>query len=392
MHTVINRGSWPLRATLLLVSTLTVMASATISPALPGIQARFSDVPNASFWVRLVLTLPALVIALCAPLAGLIVDRSGRKVLLAASTALYGVSGAAGFLIDELWLLLASRAVLGLAVAGVITSVTTLITDFFWGDEQASMLGWQAAFMGFGGVAFLTAGGALADLGWRMPFLIYLLGLLLLPPVVFVLREPARSQGVPKDEPEQPLPRAFLSAVYMTLLLSQVMFYTIPVQLSFHLASLLGASATLVGVAVATSTFSLALTSMFYQRLHRHFDHRAILMSGFLTMGLGFVVLGLAQSYPIVFGGLSVAGVGLGLIVPNLNAWVAERVPGVAKGRALGGMATALFLGQFLSPVVAQPLAAAFGSSAVYLLIGVLGGVIGLVIGFTRRPIEVAPS
>jgi hypothetical protein len=52
-----------LKVTLLLASTFTVMAWTMIAPALPSIQAHFAEVANVAFWVRLVLTLPALFIA-----------------------------------------------------------------------------------------------------------------------------------------------------------------------------------------------------------------------------------------------------------------------------------------------------------------------------------------
>gem|GEM_PF-4090580 len=42
------------KSTLLLVSTLTVMAGATIAPSLPAMQEHFRDVNNAALWVRLV--------------------------------------------------------------------------------------------------------------------------------------------------------------------------------------------------------------------------------------------------------------------------------------------------------------------------------------------------
>jgi len=46
---------------------------------------------------------------------------------------------------------------------------------------------------GLGGVVFLSLGGFLADVNWQMPFLIYLLALLIFPLVVFVLPEPDRT-------------------------------------------------------------------------------------------------------------------------------------------------------------------------------------------------------
>lgn len=68
--------------TLLLTSSMTVMAGATIAPALPQIQQFFHKGPDAEFWVKLMLTLPALFTAISAPFAGIIIDRFGRKPLL----------------------------------------------------------------------------------------------------------------------------------------------------------------------------------------------------------------------------------------------------------------------------------------------------------------------
>ena len=117
-------------ATLLFISTLTIMSGATISASLPGIAARFADVENVALLSRLVLTLPAVFIALFSPAAGFLVDRFGRKPLLMVSVALFTVAGASGLFLDTLPGLLVGRAVLGLAVGGIMTATTALVGDF----------------------------------------------------------------------------------------------------------------------------------------------------------------------------------------------------------------------------------------------------------------------
>ena len=105
----------PQLITLLLVSTMTVMAGATISPALPQIETFFAEVPNAAFWVKLMLTMPALLTAISAPFVGIIIDRFGRKPLLVAATLLYGTAGGSGLVLSSLTGLLVERALLGLS-------------------------------------------------------------------------------------------------------------------------------------------------------------------------------------------------------------------------------------------------------------------------------------
>ena len=70
-----------IKAVLLLSSGMTVMAGSVISPALPEISRHFSG-ENPAVLTKLILTMPALTIAICAPLAGHISDLFGRRRLL----------------------------------------------------------------------------------------------------------------------------------------------------------------------------------------------------------------------------------------------------------------------------------------------------------------------
>ena len=64
-------------ATLLFVSTLTIMSGATISASLPGIAARFADVDNVALLSRLVLTLPGAEAAVMARLTAALAGAAG---------------------------------------------------------------------------------------------------------------------------------------------------------------------------------------------------------------------------------------------------------------------------------------------------------------------------
>src|SRR6478609_11238086 len=93
---------WKLKLTLLLVSSLTIMSVITISPALPQMTAAFSDVKNSAFLVKLVLTIPALMIALFSSLTGRLIDRYGRLKILRLALVLYAIAGSAGYYLHDL--------------------------------------------------------------------------------------------------------------------------------------------------------------------------------------------------------------------------------------------------------------------------------------------------
>ena len=378
------------KITLLLVSMLTVMAGATIAPSLPAMQNYFNEVENAEIWVRLVLTLPALAIVMGSPIAGQIVDTIGRKPLLICAAVLYGFGGGSGFLLNSLSTILIGRFLLGLAVAGVMVSATTLIADYYHGETRANFMGLQAAFMGFGGVVFLSLGGYLADIYWRLPFLIYLFAWILLPLVIFFLYEPKSNQETDDNNPDislSVLPIKLLILIYGSLLFAQIAFYLVPVQLPFYLKNLIQANASQSGLAIAIMTFFSALASMTYGKIKQCLSFIVILALGFVLMGVGNITIGLANNYPTICVGLVITGIGIGLIMPNLSVWLSKEVSNLLRGRALGGLTTFMFLGQFLSPIVTQPLNSRFGLAMTYGIVGMILTVLGCLFWSGQKPV-----
>jgi MFS family permease len=169
------------------------MAGATIAPSLPVIAGVFKNTPEIELLARLILTLPALTIAIFAPLFGLIIERIGKKKVLKWGILLYAISGTTGYYVETIFMILIGRFFLGIAVAAIMTTVLTLIADYFYGNERASFMGIQGSFLAAGGMIYISAGGYLADLDWRAPFLIYLTALVFLPGVFLHLFEPERT-------------------------------------------------------------------------------------------------------------------------------------------------------------------------------------------------------
>ncbi len=353
--------------TLLLVSMMTIMASATISPSLPRIRMAFEWIPGIDLWVRMVVALPALFTAMGAPLAGSLIDRFGRKRLLVAAVLLYGVAGTLPGLLSSLPLILVCRALLGLSVGGLMTTATALITDYYSGPERGAVLGRQAAFMGVGGLVFLVSGGLLADISWRAPFAVYLYAFLLLPFILRFVTEPEVKQGAAGGAAQGALPWRTLWLVYALALTGMLIFYMIPVQLPFLLRQLGESRAALAGLAVGISTVVGSVVSLRYAQVRQRLGYRSIMAVLFACMGCGYVIIGLAGTYAVVVGGLAVSGLGQGLLTPNMANWAGEVAPPAARGRVMGGLTTSLFLGQFLSPLLMQPLLGAVGLGGAFL-------------------------
>jgi MFS family permease len=365
----------PRLLTLLLASTMTVMAGATISPALPAIQAAFADVPDVDVWARLVLTLPALFTALGSPLAGYLTDRVGRRPVLLGAMVLYGIGGAGGGAVSSIWALLVTRALLGLSVGGLMTAATTLIADYFSGPRRSAVMGQQSAFMAGGGVLYILAGGALADWSWRAPFAVYLLAFALLVPALWYVNEPDehanRGAGTLRD-----LPWATVGPIYALAFLGMASFYMIPVQIPFYLTRLGIDSGLLTGVAIAAATVMGAVMGAVYGRVQGRLGYRGTLAVLLVFFAAGYAVIGWAGSFTGVMVGIGIAGVGTGLMMPNFNNWLGALAPPSLRGKVVGGLTTCFFVGQFTSPLMTQPVIDATSVGTAFLAVAGLLGVL----------------
>ncbi|MFI9454330.1 MFS transporter [Amycolatopsis sp. NPDC052450] len=372
------------RGTVLAAAPLTIMAAAIIAPSLPAMREVFAGTPGSDLLVRLALTVTSLAIAISAPLSGLVADRLGRRPLLLAGLGLYAISGTAGFFVSDLPLLLATRAGLGLAVGAIMTAVSTLITDWYSGERRASFLGLQQAFASLGGVVFLPAAGLLATVDWKAPFWIYSASAIVAVFAIVSLREPARSAPAVSAS-ERTRPPARIIGVYVLALVATLVFYMAPTQLPFLLAGF-GSGPAVIGAVVAGSTVTGVAGALAFSRLRERLSPTAITTFSVALLGAGWLVIGTAGTVAPVVAGLLVGGLGVGLVVPNFNLRLAEFAPPAQRGRVLSGLVTGIFLGQFLSPLVVQPLVQGIGISAAFTWTGVaMGAGAALAALFTNR-------
>jgi MFS family permease len=360
---------WKLKLTLLLVSSLTIMSVITISPALPRMVAAFSEVENAELLVKLVLTIPALMIALFSPIAGKLIDKYGRLKILWLSLLLYVISGASGYFLNNLYHILISRAVLGISVGMSMTIVITLIADYFDGMERQKFVGLQVAFMSLGGILFIGLGGILADFGWRYPFLIYLFCLVVLPMSMLFLHEPKRVQKTNLGSQHLRAP-SIIWMLFINTMLMWIIFFLIPVQIPFHLKAIGIERNSLIGAAIATSTAFSAISSISYFRIKGRFGFLSIFAIGYLLMGAGYVCIAISSSYAMVLIAMMLAGSGIGLMIPNTNMWVMKIAPPEIRGKEIGKLTTFWFFGQFLSPIIIFPILKIVSLASTFMLAG----------------------
>ena len=352
-----------------------MMAAAIIAPSLPDIAVEFQDFPQVNLLVKLVLSIPALMIAIFAPFAGNYIDRFGRLKLLYVGLICYAISGISGYFLSDLYLILIGRMLLGVSIGIIMTIAMTLAGDYFEGEERQKFIGYQSAFIGLAGVLFLSLGGFLAMFHWRVPFLIYLFSLLLIPLSFYLLKEPGSTATNSSNilSPSNQL----LKVLFPIGTLIMILFYLMPTQLPFLLKSIGISDTSYFGNTLAINSFGIVCSSFFYFNIKKGASFLQVALGGLFVIALGYFLTGKLMGFKTILAVVFLAGLGLGLFIANLNFWILELSPPQIRGKNMGILTACLFLGQFLSPIVAEPivkstnLAFLFRSSI--FLIGLMG-------------------
>lgn len=374
-----NTESWQVKATLLLVSSLTIMSMITISASLPDMTKAFSALPNAENLVKLTLSFPALFIALTAIIAGKFIDKFGRLRLLNAALILYAIAGSSGYWLDNIYIILAGRALLGICVGITMTIATTLIADYYQGKSRQKFAGLQIAVMSLGGIMFVTLGGVLADISWRVPFLLYLFPLLILPMTSLFLKEP-KTLHIAKSKDTSVKSPKIIWLVFINIMIMWILFFIIPVQIPFYLKSIGIEKNTLIGIAIASTTFFSVISSLSFSRIKDRLSYQQVFGIGYLLMALSFASISYGGSYGMVMIGMLLAGLGMGLMIPNANVWVMQLAPEQIRGQEIGRLTTFWFMGQFLSPIILLPFLNIISQSQLFSILTYV--ILSLSIGF----------
>ena len=260
-----------------------------------------------------------------------------------------------------------------------MTVVTTLIADYYEGQSRQKFAGVQIAIMSIAGILFISLGGILADINWKVPFLLYLYSIIIIPMVYLYLKEPKK---ISKDyiRPTATKSPAMIWLVFINVMLMWILFFIIPVQIPFYLKSIGVESNTLIGLAIASSTFFSAISAFSYSKIKDTLSFAQVFSIGYLLMGLSYLCIAFGNSFMVVMLAMLLAGLGMGLMIPNANVWVMHLAPQAIRGKEIGRLTTFWFLGQFLSPILLLPILKYVPQSQVFLVLAII--LFALCVGF----------
>lgn len=368
-----RQAGLPQSLLLLLGSCLPVLGAVLLAPILPRMQEHFAETPGVAVLVPIALTLPALMVALLAPVAGIIADRLGRKPLLIGAMFLYTLCGVLPLWLESLELIVISRAGIGLAEAAIMTCCTTMMGDYYSGARRERMFALQMVVTSLSAAIFIAVGGVLGEHGWRTPFVLYGLGLVFLPLMGWLLWEPRAHVATATMAVSRAFPWRALAPLYVLSFLAGLSLFIVPVQVGYLLNLLHVEGAQQIGMTMGASQLGVLAGALSFRLFSGVPAYRQMLLA-FVTAGVGGGLMAVADSHGLVVIAVLINGLGIGLMMPTLLTWIMAQVDFHQRGRAAGGFTSMFFAGEFASPLVVLAITGGV-SGALPAALGIVAGV-----------------
>lgn len=348
-----------LASAILSLSLLTVMAGAAVAPALGVIKAFFSGANPVL--VQMIISVPALFIVLTNAVFPALCRRFRSRTLALLGLVLYTAGGCVAGAFSNIYLVLLMRALVGIGV-GIIMPLSMGLLSFYYPPEKLDgLMGLSSAMNQMGGVVATLLAGLLSNFSWRASFLVYLMGLFsILLCLAFLPNDSIAPPPGGTEKRSDTFRTYFPYILAMFLLMSS--FFLYPANFALETTAEGMILQKFIAVIMAGMDLVAFLGGLLFVRckllLGRHMRLLAPVL--FLT---GYLLLFLAGGWFGTLAGSVCVGFANGVGIPFLISQASLRAGRSAAATVMPLLSAALYLAQFLSPVLMGAVTALFGGT-----------------------------
>jgi predicted MFS family arabinose efflux permease len=362
---------------------LSGLAQSALPPILPQITAHFAAEPNAGILVRLMVSGLSAAMIVGALASGFLAERMGELRLLLICLVIYGFAGAAGFMLDDLKLMVAARLVLGIVFSAASGLAMALLTTEVAPAKRDRWVGFFVVSGTVGAVVLVGLVGAIGRYDWRYVFLLYLLAW---PCALFAAATFPKRERTPRAAAAQVaggyrVPWQMMLVAMLVGAIGTTMFMYLP----YHLATIGQGRPEQLAPVMATSTALGAVGSTAYGWIRRYVSAVAVFVGAPLLAAVGLLVIVSTSERLVIFAGIALFGSGLGIVMPNVFSGCAAATPAIYRPRMLGFVRSTFYGGPLLAQVFLEMVLSRLGPGAALTAIALICiGAALLAIAFRR--------
>lgn len=330
------------------------MGVSSIAPAFPSIARSLNVSTNQIGLLITFFTLPGIIFT---PIFGILADRFNRKVILVPSLFLFGIAGTACALADSFQQLLMFRVFQGIGSAALGVLNLTLIGDLYFGNDRATVMGYNGSILSIGTALYPAIGGALAIIGWSYPFYLSLLALPVGLFALFFLKNEPRQNGLEIKFYLKEIKSALFSKTVLALFLC--MFFTFIIiyggyitYFTILLDEKFAKSSFAIGAILSGSSLVTAITSAQLGKLTERFHEQTLIKVAATLYTLIFLVIPFIDNIWFFAIPISLFGVAQGMNIPSIMNLLTGYAPKEFRAAFLSVNWMVMRLGQAIGPYI----------------------------------------
>jgi MFS family permease len=330
----------------------------SLAPSLPVIREYFQTLPNVDVLTQMVGATSAFTFAVGCLLVSRVIDRWGYRAVYICSLLLMGVVGVLAALIDNLYGIILTRALVGFAVAGIVNSVLVGINRLLNEQGQARALGLQGAIGSFAAIGIFPIIGFLTGIDWRLAFAAHLIAFLFIP-LALMLPATAAVAETPGEHARHDLAAAFKNVGAMigaAAVFGGMVIFGLAMFAPLFVVSMGVTDPQLLSVPPTATVVGAAIGSWLTIPLRSRASLPRLIALTLIVESIGLTILAFSGSLWGVAAGTIIGGAGTGLLAPFLYSSVSKVSPG-NPASALGLVNALLYGAMILFPLVAMPFA-----------------------------------
>jgi MFS family permease len=205
-----------------------------------------------------------------------------------------------------------------------------------------------------------------------LPFAVYFLSI----PIAFVALTTipeTRREKIQETGGDSSVLKVFRSnpvffAIYGLVFLMVVLLYAIIVFLPQLLEKIGISSPFHISLFIATWSLAAGLASFMYGKIKSRLSYKTIVLIALVLLPVGFITISQTFSDWLIVVAVALVGIGMGMVMPAVVAWIDEIMPVSFRGRIVSYFGTFAFGGQFLSPIIFAPVVLLLGLSGVFMV------------------------
>lgn len=365
-----NHGK-TLTVSILSLSLLTVMAGAAVAPALGVIQAHFADTDQ--LFVQMVISVPALFIVITNFIFPKLCKVFGARTLVLMGLLLYTVGGCAAGLFDNIFAVLVTRALVGIGVGIIMPLSTGLLSYYYRPEQQVGLMGYSSAMNQMGGVIATLLSGLLANISWRVSFLVYLMGLVSIVLCLIFLPNDRITQEAPAKEDRGKKEDSGGAGVFrsnivyiLAMFLLMSAFFIYPANFALETVSEGIIPQNYIAVIMAGMDFIAFCGGLLFVRAKMLLGGKTKFLAP-LCFLIGYLLLALLGGWAGTLLGSIFVGFANGAGIPFIMSEASMKAGKAAATTVMPLISAALYLAQFVSPMLMSVVTAIFGGTVAHL-------------------------